>query len=277
MADFFITLQRQPGSGGAKAERLPEFFSTHPNPVNREATVRALAVQWQSKTPGQLFRVNREQFLNHIDGLVYGDDPRLGFREGDWYYLPHYKVKIPVPKGWRLEREGNNLQLSHPQNKAAAIVNIRTSNNMDQVISGFLQSTGARVQQQRVLTSGPMPGRQILSVISSGRQYAVIASYFYQNGPDVFALHGITGGDDYSTMGDVMQQPGSGFAVMTDPAKLNRQPRRIALTTLEKSTSMQQTLQAMKIQRDLWEEIAWLNGRQLTDMVSAGTRLKLVR
>jgi hypothetical protein len=78
-------------------------------------------------------------------------------------------------------------------------------------------------------------------------------------------------------MSDVMQQPGSGFAVMTDPARLNRQPRRIALTTLEKSISMQQTLQAMKIPRDLWEEIAWLNGRQLTDMISAGTRLKLVK
>lgn len=277
MADFFITLQRQPGTGGSQPERLPEFFSTHPNPVNREATVRALAAQWQSKTPGQVFRVNRDQFLNHLDGLVYGEDPRQGFQDGDWYYLPRFRVKIPIPKGWELEREGNNLQISHPQGKAAAIVNIRTGNSVDQVISAFLKSTGAHVQQQRSLTNGPMPGRQILSVISSGRQYAVIVSHFYQNGPDVFAFHGITGGADYSATGDVMQQPGSGFAVMTDSAKLNRQPRRIALTTLAKSSSMKQTLLVMKIQRDLWQEIAWLNGRQLTDTLAAGTRLKLIK
>ena len=117
MADFFITLQNQPSTNGEQGERLPEFFSTHPNPLNREASVRAMAASWQSRLPGQKFLVNRQYFLNRIDGLVYGEDPRKGFREENWYYLPQFRVQLPIPAQWELQREGNNLQLSHPDRK----------------------------------------------------------------------------------------------------------------------------------------------------------------
>ncbi|NIQ10485.1 MAG: M48 family metalloprotease, partial [Gammaproteobacteria bacterium] len=58
MADFFITLQRQSTLDGQDSARLPEFFSTHPNPVNREANVRAMAKEWQVKSAHRDFLVN---------------------------------------------------------------------------------------------------------------------------------------------------------------------------------------------------------------------------
>ena len=76
MADFFITLERQSSMGGQDAGRLPEFFSTHPSPVNREANVRSMARDWQGRSPGRNFLVNRSLFLDQVDGLVYGEDPR---------------------------------------------------------------------------------------------------------------------------------------------------------------------------------------------------------
>jgi len=41
MADFFVTLQRQESLDGGKGGGVPEWFSTHPSPVDREASVRA--------------------------------------------------------------------------------------------------------------------------------------------------------------------------------------------------------------------------------------------
>ena len=277
MADFFITLQRQPGADGQQAARLPEFFSTHPNPVNREATVRALAKKWQAQTPGQMFRVNRAQFLSRVDGLVYGEDPRKGFREGDWYYLPQYEVKLPIPRGWKLEREGNNLQISQPQGRAVSIVGIRPGSNLNQVVATFLKSTGASVQQERSLTTGGMPTRQLLSVLTNGQQRAVIVSHFYQKGPDVFAFHGMTSAADYAALSEVLQQPATGFSALTDHALLNRQPQRIAVTTLAKASTLEKTLLAMKIDRTLWATIAWLNGRQLGEVLNAGEQIKVIR
>jgi predicted Zn-dependent protease len=224
MADFFITWQRQPGSDGQQAARLPDFFSTHPNPVNREVTVRTMAKNWQAKAPGHKFRVNRKAFLREIDGLVYGEYPRQGFRDGDWYYLPQYKVKLPIQTGWELDREGNDLQMSHPQGKAVSLFSIHPESRTSQVVAAFLKATGAKVHQDRALSNAGMPARQLLSVISDGKNSAVVVSHFYQKGPDVFAFHGLTDAATYKTMSDLMQRPATGFAAMTNRARLNRQP-----------------------------------------------------
>ena len=87
MADFFVTLQRQETLEGGGSGGLPEWFSTHPSPVDREAAVRTQTAAWRGKLPGQSFRINRDAYFDRIDGLIYGDDPRQGFREGDYFYL----------------------------------------------------------------------------------------------------------------------------------------------------------------------------------------------
>jgi predicted Zn-dependent protease len=277
MADFFVSLERQPAEGNQQAARLPEFLSTHPNPINREATVRELATQWQARTPGQVFRVNRVQLLNQVDGLVYGEDPRKGYREGEWYYLPQYRRKLPIPRGWKLAREGNNLQMSHPQGKAVSILGIRPASSTNEIVAAFLQATGAEVVQQQRTTTDGLPTLSLLSVITSGQQRSVIVSNFIQQGPDVFAFHGMTSASNYSAMNELMQQPATGFTVMTDHARINRLPQRVVVATVAKTAPLEKTLLAMHIEQGLWAKIAWLNGLQPGELVNTGERIKLIR
>ncbi|WP_420844119.1 M48 family metalloprotease [Hymenobacter busanensis] len=74
MADFFQTLQREQEKSGAEA--IPDFLSTHPNPADRYNRVHQLADQWkqQNGNPTNL-KINRDQYLKLIDGIVYGEDP----------------------------------------------------------------------------------------------------------------------------------------------------------------------------------------------------------
>lgn len=277
MADFFITLQRQPSVNGQQSARLPEFFSTHPNPANREATVRTMAKNWQAKFPGQKFRVNRKSFLSKINGLVYGEDPRKGFREGDWYYLPKYRVKLPIPAGWKLEREGNNLQMTPQKGKAVSLFTIRPQSRASQVVIAFLKSTGAKVHQDHTSITDGMPTRQLLSVISDGNQRAVVVSHFYQKGPDVFAFHGMVDESSYSAMSKLIQRPATGFSAMTNRARLNRQPKRIVVKSVARSATMEKTLRTMKVDRKLWAKVAWINGRQLGDVLNGGEQIKVIK
>ncbi|MDT8442662.1 MAG: M48 family metalloprotease [Desulfuromonadales bacterium] len=277
MADFFITLQRQSSLEGQQEARLPEFFSTHPNPVNREANVRAMARNWQSRYPGQKFQVNRAAYLSRIDGMVYGDDPRKGFQENGWYYFPQYQAKLPIPTGWKLEREGNNLQMIHPEEKAVSLLSIRPDSNSADVVADFLKSTGAKVQDQRSSTSNGIPLRLILSTITSGQQQAVVISHFYQKGSDVFAFHGMTENANYATLKDVMQSPAKGFAVMTDRAKLNKQPQKIVIKSVARATILEKMLQSLKVDQSLWQKIAWLNGRELNEVLAGGERIKIIQ
>ena len=73
MADFFNTLGR--ASGGEEG-RVPEFMSTHPDPGNRYVNVKNLAAEWQKQKGVTNLKVNRNEYLKMIDGLVYGEDPR---------------------------------------------------------------------------------------------------------------------------------------------------------------------------------------------------------
>lgn len=277
MADFFITLRNQPSASGEQGARLPEFFSTHPNPANRESNVSAMAATWQSRLGGQNFLVNRQAFLQQIDGLVYGEDPRKGFREGNWYYLPQYQVKIPIPVQWKFEHEGNNLQISHPERKAVCIVGIRPNSQSSQVVENFLKQTGATLHEDRARTKNGMPARMLLSSINTGDGRAVIVSHFYQRGRDVFAFHAMTSAADFASLQELIQGPANGFTTMTDQARLNRQPQRIVIKSVDRPATLEAFLRAQKIDSDLWSQIAWLNGRQLSTVLATGEQVKVIQ
>jgi hypothetical protein len=63
---------------------------------------------------------------------------------------------------------------------------------------------------------------------------------------------------------------------MTDQTRLNRQPQRIVLKSVGRSTTLEAFLRAQKVDSDLWSQIAWLNGRQLSTVLAAGEQVKVI-
>src|SRR5439155_22697875 len=62
-------------------QRLPGFLATHPDPGDREARTTQLAQQARAGKTG--LRVRHDEFLREVDGIVYDNDPRGGYFEGD--------------------------------------------------------------------------------------------------------------------------------------------------------------------------------------------------
>mgnify|MGYP001791885159 FL=1 len=88
MANFFNTIHRIQEDAGVE---IPTFLSTHPDPQDRNQRVEQMARAAQRRQMGKKFKVNRESYLNMIDGLVYGEDPRQGYLENAVFYLPELK------------------------------------------------------------------------------------------------------------------------------------------------------------------------------------------
>src|SRR5467141_5005382 len=66
----------------AGAGKTPEWLQTHPNPGNRlAATQQRLKTELKGSTEGM--KVEREKYLQLIDGIAFGEDPRQGFFKGD--------------------------------------------------------------------------------------------------------------------------------------------------------------------------------------------------
>jgi len=87
MAGFFKTLDRMSGGEGG---RLPEFMSTHPDPGRRYEEVNRLSDEYQEGVAGPL-TVNRNSYLEMIDGILYGPDPRQGYTDNHVFYHPELK------------------------------------------------------------------------------------------------------------------------------------------------------------------------------------------
>lgn len=275
MADFFTTLQRQETLEGVKGGGLPEWFSTHPSPVDREAAVRTQTAQWRARLPNQGYRSNREGFLARIDGLTYGEDPRQGFREGEWFYLPQHQVQFRIPAQWEFQREGNQVQMTHPQKAGVILFGIQKG-TVDQVSRTFVSSMKASVQQSSERTINGMRARELVSIVTNGQQRARMVSHFFQRGGEVFMFHGLTGENTFSRLAATLGQSAASFAPLTDRAKLNRQPQRIAVKQIGKTSTLEAALQAFAVDRTLWPRIAWMNELQLSDRLLPGQRIKII-
>ena len=120
MADFFNTIDRL--SGGQEG-RVPDFLSTHPNPVNRFKRVGELADAEQKKTNNFNLAINRDKYLRMIDGIVYGPDPKQGYELNNVFYHPVLKFQFPVPADWQLQNSPQQVAMAPKDGKAAIIFN----------------------------------------------------------------------------------------------------------------------------------------------------------
>jgi predicted Zn-dependent protease len=276
MADFFVTLQKQETLEGSGGGGLPEWFSTHPSPVDREAAVRAQTAQWRARLPGQSFRVNRDAYLDRIDGMVYGDDPRNGFRDGDGFYLPREQVRFRVPAQWAFERAGQRVQMTLPQ-QAGVVLFAFAKGGAEQQAREFLAGVKAQLLQSSEQSLNGLKVRRLVSSVTDGAKRVRIVSHFFQKGDTVFTFHGLTSEADFPRQLAALEQPAQSFAVLTDPARLNRQPQRLVVRRVGKASTLEELLRAEKIDAQLWPRIAWLNELRLTDRLQTGQRVKIVK
>jgi predicted Zn-dependent protease len=107
-------------------------------------------------------------------------------------------------------------------------------------------------------------------------QQALIVSYFIQRGSEVFIFHGFAGVSSFSSVATALEQPAASFAPVTDQAKLNRQPQRLTVKSIDRPSTLEEALQSYRVDSKLWPRIAWMNELQLADRLQPGRRIKVV-
>jgi len=98
MANLFVSLERL--NPGESQGGLPVVLHP-PQPGNRIAAVKQDTLAWREKIQQTQFAVNRDQYLRQIDGIVFGEDPRQGYVEGNVFYHPQLRFQFPVPGAGR--------------------------------------------------------------------------------------------------------------------------------------------------------------------------------
>lgn len=277
MALFFKTLERQ--SAGTEGAELPEFLSTHPNPADRYVTVNKLADDWRKKLNLTNPVVNRNTYLRKIEGLIYGEDPREGYREQNMFYHPVLKFQFPIPANWNYQNTPQRVQMAPKDGKALMMLMLAPGNSLQEAANTITQQYKLTPVETRNINVNGLPSIYLLAdqqPQQQGQPVLRTLSYIIQHNGNIYHLIGVSTITDFNNYTASFSNTMQAFRPLTDPVKLNKKPQRIRIRNVGSAMTLSQFLTQNKVAGARLEEHAILNGMQLTDNLTQGTLIKII-
>ncbi len=280
MADFYQVLVKM--NMASKHAGVPTFMSTHPDPGDRYNAVIRDAKIWQDSLDVDQWKVNKNSYLSMIDGMVYGEDPRQGYVEEQSFYHPELKFEFPVPVAWMLDNSPMQVRMYTPDGKAIMVFTLAQGKTLDEAGQTTMEQLKLNVVESGKTTVNGMPAIAALSYQatqnqSTGQQDTInVLSYFIDDGGRYYAFHGVTAQADFNTYTRIFKPTMESFNRLTDPSKLNRQPKKIRIKKVQRTGTLANAFRSMGVQQQQMEKLAFLNNMDLSDQVQAGTMIKIV-
>jgi predicted Zn-dependent protease len=274
LAGFFETLERM--NPGSDRSGLPGWFSTHPSPEDRVVAVRKEAGEWQQKLGSRDLKVNREVYLRHIDGLLYGDDPRQGYVDEGMYYHPDMKFQFPVPANWKVNNTQSQVQMMSENKDGIISFSIAPAQSPKEAAVKFTQANRATVLDSDSVTVGGFPAQRLVRDVKGQSAAMRVVSYFIQKDKSIFYFHGLSAPSAFDKHLNTFERTMQGFKELSDPKKINVKPDRIRLRTTKAAGTVESSLRSMGIPKDDLDDTALLNGMELKENLPANTLVKVI-
>lgn len=253
MAEMFRTLDRTSGGG----ERTPEWLSTHPNPGNRVAKTRERIAAW-SRPPGTL-KVNRDPFLQRIDGMVFGDDPRQGFFRQTAFLHPTLKFRFDFPAGWRTQNQAEQVAGVSAQQDALLVMTLAGTAAPQQALAQFGGQQGMQLGNPSNTSINGLPASAAQFQVQT--QEAVIQGWvaFIQLDGTTYRMLAYTNQQLFGQYDRTFRQAIGSFQRLTDPTALNVKPARLRMVRLTSAMTLAQFNQQFPSTIPV-EQLAVING-----------------
>jgi predicted Zn-dependent protease len=267
---FFQTLDRIQEKEG---QGMPSFLSTHPNPGDRIQRIRELA-QRSGKQPAAA----DSRYLNAIEGLVLGEDPRQGFVEGNVFYHPELRFRFPVPRGFKVVNQPTQVVMVDNQNRAILGFTSSGEKSLDSAAAKFLNQPGLRVIERGPTRSGGFPA---FAAVADGQmengQVVRIMVYFIQYRGNIYHFVGYTAPQAFGVFRNVFLQTMQGFGEIQDSRILNREPVRLGLEPVSRPAPFRDLIPKTLPAPFTPEDVAILNQVNLNAEMGTGRVLKIPR
>ena len=274
MVETYATLQR---IGAASGQSLPTFLSSHPDPGDRRTRVAELsrtAVQGKSN-----LIVNRNGFVDGLDGILFGRDPRQGYFADQQYFHPEMRFSFRVPTGWKAADTRQSVLMQNGEQAVMQLSLARGNPASPRAMVDELLRQGAITDAQgRDESVGGFPAwiGKVLASRGEGQQPVTLLAGFIDYGDRMFQFLGqtATAGDaNESAIFSTMRS----FRRLDDAARLNVTPDVIDVVTVSSATTLSQLIAQRGVSGVNANEVAILNGLDgPEERLAAGAKVKLV-
>lgn len=280
MADFFNVLDKM--QLASESDGVPTFLSTHPNPGDRYQDVNKKATMWQDSLKRASWIVNSDSYLKMIDGIVYGEDPRQGYVEGNVFYHPAMKFKYPVPNGWQIQNSPIQVQMAPKDGNALMIFTLSDQKTPEAAGQKALKDLNLTMVDSKNISLNGMPAittisKQVSKNEQTGEEQTikVMSNFITYNGA-VYVFHGVASEANFNNYQQAFYSTMNNFDRLTESSKLNVKPNRIKIVSVRRSGTLADAFKYFGIPQSQMNELALLNNLALTDPVSQGKQIKII-
>lgn len=268
-ARFFEALRRLGENSGGT---LPNFLSTHPNPDERAQTIPQLAAQYDPQGTA----VNAREYLQEIDGIVVGEDPRQGFVEGNTFYHPDLRFQLTIPGGWRTQNSPAAFIMGEPNGQAVVQLTLAQGTSPREAAQELVRQQGVQVSRSGAVSTDAGPGYRAEGTVRQQDGTAGFSATFVEYGGTVYQVLGLTSADALGQYVGTFRGVADSFARLTSSRYLNREPSRLDVVTVREATSLSALLRERTLPSGLTEEeVAIMNGVTLGETLRPGQMVKL--
>lgn len=256
------------------ARTMPEWASTHPDPASRVARAAKGAAGSGSKSVVR----NRDAFLNALDGLLYGDDPRQGVIEGNRFRHPDLRLTFTAPTGFGMENGADAVSVTGSGGQAQFGAAAYSGNLAAYVDSIFAKLGGANGgvpegEVRRTTVNGlPAAWRTVRANSQSGAVDATVFAYDFGGGKAYHFLLLTAAGQGIGPFNAMVQSVQRLSAQEAAAIK----PRRVDVVTVKAGDTVQSLSRRMAYSDYQLERFLTINALAANASLRPGQRVKIV-
>lgn len=275
MALTFASLQKLGDLSGGRS--LPGFLSTHPLSSERVKNVQGML----KPEDGTLAR-KPEAYLRTIENMTYGDDPRQGYVEGSAFYHPELRFMFAIPSGWKVDNTPGRVTLvSKDQNGGIILQGAPSSDSPEDYgrkqAEEITRSGGSLLGEDRMKVNGLTCFEQAFTIPQQNQASVRMRRSYVKKGGWIYAFSAMSSEQGFQGYDPDFRRVVSSFRELTNPAFINRSPRRLGLVKADGVDTLQAIFRKAGMPETATAHFAILNGLDANAIPAEGKLIKVIR
>jgi len=247
------------------------FLASHPATPERVALARRHA-----RNAASVFgaRRNRDAYLDMIDGLLYGHNPRDGIIRGRVFSHPHARFEFTVPKGFVIENRRDAIVARGPRGSAMLFDGVETPEGVE--LEDFVSQLWARGLVLKDTRRFKVDGLAAVSaaVRHRGIDHRLVA---IRVAPDqVYRFLMVTKPENTAAHAPAMARAARTFRRLSEAEARKLKPLRIRVVTVRRGDTVGSLARRMLVASHKKEQFRVLNGLAAGAPLTPGQRVKII-
>ncbi len=275
LSDMLASLAMQSAldarASGQVAQSVPEWASTHPDPIRRVSRAATNAKKYAVSGVRK-----QDTHFAAIDNMLYGDDPKQGVVEGQDFIHPDLRLKFSIPAGYGMQNSTQAVTINGTGGKALFSTAAYSGNKQAYVDAAFKSISGetklnyGAVSQTSVNGIPAFYSTAVVQTQNGGSNNVTVFAYEF-SGSQAFHFVTITpaNGSPFDSMYQSVRK-------LSKAEADNVKPRKIKIVTVGRNDTIS-TLASKMAYRDMQSErLMALNGWRSGYAPKSGSKAKIV-